>query len=116
PGATRGLQHHRLPRRLPTMRATARRSRTSLTGGHVMAATERVPHPDDPEFAPIRADLGRLFIKHKRELSMIAWSDEAIIAKTNDICATLIALGKLARANGDTTWLLRHRWFFAATA
>ena len=79
-----------------------------------MAATERLPHPDDAEFAEIRADLSRLFMRHKRDLAMDDWPDEGIIEHSNNICAALIALANTAREQGDTAWLLRHRWFFAA--
>ena len=42
--------------------------------------------------------------------------DDEIVARTNEITALLVALGKRVRANNDTAWLRRHRWFFDATA
>jgi hypothetical protein len=36
-----------------------------------------VPDPDAAEFAPIRADLARLFIRHKADLGMGDWPDRA---------------------------------------
>jgi hypothetical protein len=68
------------------------------TGRAIMQPTE-FPNPDAPEFAPIRADLARLFIAHKAEMSMADWPDEAILAHVNDITATLISLVRRARAN-----------------
>ena len=76
-------------------------------------ATE-LPHPDDLEFAPIRADLARLFIQHKADMDMRDWPDDAIIARTSDITAALIGLTMHARQNGDDAWLDRHAWFLAA--
>ena len=63
-------------------------------------ATE-LPHPDDLEFAPIRADLARLYLAHKYELSMADWPDDEIVARTSDISAPLVALTMHARQNGD---------------
>ena len=54
-------------------------------------ATE-LPHPDDLEFAPTRADLARLYLAHKYELSMADWPDDEIVARTSDISAALVAL------------------------
>jgi hypothetical protein len=76
-------------------------------------ATE-LPHPDDLEFAPIRADLARLYLAHKYELSMADWPDDEIVARTSDISAALVALTMHARQNGDQAWLDRHAWFLAA--
>ena len=72
------------------------------TDGYSSQRWEEYPDPDDPKFAPIRADLARLFIEHKADMGMGDWPDEAILARVNDICATLIMLGKMARANDDT--------------
>jgi hypothetical protein len=58
-----------------------------------------------PEFAPVRADLARLFLAHKAELGMLDWSDEQIVAQTNDIVGALIACGIHATAHGDRAWL-----------
>lgn len=55
--------------------------------------------PDASEFAPIRADLARLFILHKAELGMAVCSGEEIIAQTNDICGALMVTATHAVAN-----------------
>ena len=68
-------------------------------------------NPDAPEFAPIRADLARLFILHKAELGMAEWRDEAIVAETNNIMAALMAASTHALAHDDQAWIERHRWF-----
>jgi hypothetical protein len=78
-----------------------------------LAMTE-LPHPDDQEFTDIKADLGRLFLLHKRDPSMDDWPDEAILMLVNDNTASLIVL--MARENGDWPWLLGHCWFFTAAA
>jgi hypothetical protein len=70
--------------------------------------------PNAEEFAGIRADLGRLFIRHKHDLSLSHWSDAEIAEHAGVITSALIELGKSAKANGDTRWLLRHKWWFAA--
>jgi hypothetical protein len=67
--------------------------------------------PNDPQFAPVRADLARLFIEHKAELGLAAWSDEAIVSEVNLIASSLIAAGIHAADRGDAGWLERHRWF-----
>jgi hypothetical protein len=40
------------------------------------------PDPDAPEFAGVRADLGRLFIRHRAELGMLDWPEEEVVART----------------------------------
>jgi hypothetical protein len=85
-----------------------------MHGGPVMCETD-VLDPDAPEFAGIRAQLARVFIQHKADMAMADWSDETIVHHVTDIAAVLIALGKLARESNDTAWLLRHRWWYAAT-
>lgn len=75
-----------------------------------------LPHPDDAEFAAIRADLARLFITHKAALGLGDWSDAEIIARTSDITATLIGLYMHATQHSDEAWLARHDWFRVACA
>jgi hypothetical protein len=71
-------------------------------------------NPGAPEFAPIRADLARLFILHKAELGMTEWRDEAIVAETNKIMSALMTATTHALAHNDQAWLERHRWFSEA--
>jgi hypothetical protein len=78
-----------------------------------MAQTEP-PHPDAPEFAPIRSQLAVLYIEHKADMAMGDWLDAEIVRRTSEITAALIVLSRMPRANDDTARLLRHRWFFAA--
>jgi hypothetical protein len=60
-----------------------------------MAATEAMgefpplPDPNDAEFAPIRADLARLFMAHRLDLGLALGGDEWIVARTNDVTAAL---------------------------
>jgi hypothetical protein len=77
-----------------------------------MATTEL--RPDDPEFAGIRADLARLFLRHRVDLGMALASDEWIVEHTNDITATLWVLSKHAIDHGDEGWLTRHYWWLQA--
>jgi hypothetical protein len=57
------------------------------TGSVATAAAyvKSLPHPDAAEFAPIRGELARLYIRHKAELKMGDWSDEQIAAQVSDI-------------------------------
>jgi hypothetical protein len=66
-----------------------------------------VADPNDSEFDGIRADLGRLFIRHNVDLGLGDWSDAAIIAGTNRIAGCLMALGTIALDRGDEAWLER---------
>lgn len=75
-----------------------------------------VPDTDDSEFDAIRADLGRLFTRHKVDLGLGDWSDAAIIANTNRIAGAIMAAGTIALDRGDEAWLERHRWFSDAAA
>src|SRR5271170_5223271 len=68
-------------------------------------------NPNDPEFDAVRADLGRLFIRHKLDLGLCGWSDAAVIANTNRIAGALMACGTVALDRGDTKSLERHKWF-----
>jgi hypothetical protein len=45
--------------------------------------------PDDLEFAPIRADLARLFMQHRLDLGIALVSDKWIVEHPNDLTATL---------------------------
>jgi hypothetical protein len=74
-------------------------------GGQVM------PHPDAPEFAAVRAELAKLYIRHALDLGLGGWTDEQIIERVADITATLIGCGQVAMHCGDCEWLARHRWF-----
>ena len=43
--------------------------------------------PAAPEFAPIRADLARLYLAHKAELKLDGMADDEIVAKVDAITA-----------------------------
>ena len=70
-----------------------------------------IVHPDDPQFAPVRAELGRLFLQHKHDLALKDWTDQQVVERVNDIAAALIGCGQVALQRGDRQWLERHRWF-----
>src|SRR5262249_47931008 len=72
---------------------------------------ESVPDPADPQFAPIRADLARLFIAHKAELGIADWADDKVVDQVSWIASALIACGMVALQRGDQAWLERHAWF-----
>ena len=73
-----------------------------------------VPDPADPQFAPIRADLARLFIARKVELGIADWADDKVVDQVNWIASALIACGMVALQRGDQAWLERHAWFSEA--
>ena len=72
------------------------------------------PDPDDAEFAPIRADLSRLYTRHRLDLGVALASDEWIIEHTNDLTATLWFLTQHAIDHNDVGWLTRHHWWLQA--
>jgi hypothetical protein len=74
--------------------------------------------PDAPEFDGVRADLARLFIRHRADLGMTVdeWPDARIIAETSRIAGAIMACGTVALDRNDTAWLERHRWFSDAAA
>jgi len=67
--------------------------------GTSRTAAYNLPCPDAEEFAPIRGELARLYIRHKTELKMADWSDERIAAQVGDITAALVS-----RATVDDAW------------
>ena len=67
-----------------------------------------------PEFAPIRANLARLYLQHLADLGMADASDESVIAQVDDITAVLKGLTARALANRDRAWLVKHAWFGVA--
>ena len=73
-----------------------------------------VPDPADPQFAPIRADLARLFIQHKADLGLKDWTDDKVIDQATWIASALIGCGMVALQRGDEAWLARHAWFSEA--
>ena len=110
------LTRHRRATSMVTSQATVA-SLASISTGPAMATNQSRNSgldPGAPEFASVRADLGRLYIRHKADLSMADRPDDEIVARVNDITATLIILAKMARASDVWDWLLRRRWFFAA--
>jgi hypothetical protein len=95
----------------PATRRHRTRSPASTSAGRPMA-----DHPNYAQFAGIRGELARLFIKHKAELQFTDWTDEQIAERVADITAALIGCGQVAVQRGDTAWLDRHRWFRDAFA
>jgi hypothetical protein len=79
-----------------------------------VSAQPAMPHPDDAEFAGLRSDLARLYMRHRVDLGMTLASDEWIVARTNDITATLWFLTQHATDHGDVRWLTRHYWWLQA--
>lgn len=75
-----------------------------------------MPGPDAALFAPIRADLGRLFILHRADMGLGDWPDAVIVDNVNRIAGALMAAGTVAVDRGDTEWLERHQWFSDAAA
>jgi hypothetical protein len=71
------------------------------------------PDLNSPKFAPIRADLARLFIVHKPELRL-DWPDAEIVARVDDIAAALMVASMDAVVHDDQAWMARHRWFAEA--
>jgi hypothetical protein len=71
----------------------------------------RFPDPGSPEFAPIRADLARLYLAHKTELKLDDVADAEIVANVNAITQALMIAGTQATQRGDRAWMERHRWF-----
>jgi hypothetical protein len=79
------------------------------TGRANMPATEAA------EFAPIRAELARLYIRHAADMALDL-SDNEIIARTSEITSLLIVLTMQATKRGDQVWLDRHTSFRSACA
>ena len=77
-----------------------------------MATTEL--RPDDPEFAGIRADLARLYLRHRLDLGIAPASDEWIVEHVNDLTTALWGLTQHAINHGDEGWLTRHYWWLQA--
>src|SRR5262249_35225427 len=66
---------------------------------------------NNPEFAPIRAQLARTYLKHKDDLGVPFADDADIVEHVDDITVLLFAAsGKALRAN-DHLWMTRYRWF-----
>jgi hypothetical protein len=72
---------------------------------------ERLLHPDAPEFAPIHADLARLFIAHKGDMGLGDWTDAEVTARVDDVASTLINLSLMALDARDQTWFEQHQWW-----
>ena len=77
----------------------------------VMPATTDLPSTDAPEFAPIRADLARLYIARKADLGLLDWTDAQLVERVDDVTSALMACSMDAVERGDEAWLERHRWF-----
>jgi hypothetical protein len=68
--------------------------------------SEDFPDPDAAKFADVRADMARLYMRHRSEVALALASHEWIIANTNDLTATLYCLSVHAMDHGDEAWLL----------
>jgi len=62
----------------------------------------------------VRADLARLFVRHKAKMGLADASDRRVILSVDSIAAALIGLTMRARERGDDDWLDRHRWWLKA--
>ena len=78
-----------------------------------MQAT-KLPGPDDPQFAPIRSDLARLYLRHRVDLGLALATDEWIVAHVNDITAVFWTLSRHALDHGNVGWLRKYRWWIQA--
>jgi hypothetical protein len=68
--------------------------------------------PAAPEFAPIRAELARLFIAKKADLGMSSRDDAEIAARVDDVAFYLVSRIGAARALSDSRFLDRFAWLF----
>ena len=73
------------------------------------------PPSADPEFAPIKARLARLYLVHKADIGVPAASDELIVSHIDDITALLMRGVAQAIATNNVAFLIRYRWFVEVT-
>jgi hypothetical protein len=76
----------------------------------IEAAIPELPDLNAPEFAPIKARFARANLEHKADLGVPNASDEAVLARVDDI--TALMLGALGRAMAERrhTWLRHYGW------
>jgi hypothetical protein len=70
-----------------------------------------MPELDSPEFAPIRADLARLYIVHHGHLGLAPGNDAWIIEHVDLITFTLYRAFIEARKRNDDVFLARIEWW-----
>jgi hypothetical protein len=58
----------------------------------IEAAMPELPDLNSPEFAPIKARFARAYLEHKADLGVADASDEAVLARVDEITASLFAL------------------------
>ena len=75
-----------------------------------------LPDLNSPEFAPIKARLARAYLEHKADLGVPDATDEAVLARVDEITAILFASSVRAWRADDQRWKERYRWFFEAIA
>ena len=72
-----------------------------------------LPDLNSPEFAPIKARLARAYLEHKADLGVPDATDEAVLARVDEITAIFFASsGRAGRAH-DQRWKERYGWFAA---
>jgi hypothetical protein len=72
-----------------------------------------LPDLNSPEFAPIKARLARAYLSHKDDLGVPNASDEAVLARVDEITAILFAASVRAWRGDNQRWKERYRWFAA---
>jgi hypothetical protein len=70
----------------------------------IEAAMPELPDLNSPEFAPIKARFARAYLEHKADLGVPNASDEAVLARVDDITAILFASSVRAWRTDDQRW------------
>jgi hypothetical protein len=79
----------------------------------IEAAMPELPDLNAPKFAPIKARFARAYLEHKADLGVPDASDEAVLARVDDITAILFASSVQAWRTDDPRWKERYGWFAA---
>ena len=70
-----------------------------------------LPDLNSPEFAPISARLAGAYLSHKDDLGVPNASDEAVLARVDEITLLLFAASVRAWRGDNQRWKERYRWF-----
>jgi hypothetical protein len=79
----------------------------------IEAAMPELPDLNAPEFAPIKARFARDYLEHKADLGVPNASDEAVLARVDEITATLFASSVRPWRTDDQRWKEHYGWFAA---
>jgi hypothetical protein len=79
----------------------------------IEAAMPELPDLNAPEFAPIKARFARAYLEHKADLGVPDATDEAVLARVDEITAILFASSVRAWRTDDQRWKERYGWFAA---